>query len=116
MADDIAAVINCNTKLQELDLHDNNLKTVGIIKIAEALQNISTLMVLNINDNDVNEGAAGDISAVLFYNTQLQQVPYTTDKSVTDLSQSYYEQICCMSVTDLYLKLPQSCCTCVTYS
>ena len=42
-------------------------------------------------------------------------IPYTIDKSVTDLSQSYYEQIYYMSVTDLYLKLPQSCCTCVMY-
>ena len=43
------------------------------------------------------------------------EYPYTTDKSVTDLSQTYTEQICNMSVTDLYLKLSQSCYTYVTY-
>ena len=41
--------------------------------------------------------------------------PHTTDKSVTDLSQTYTEQICNMSVTDLYLKLPQSYYKYVTY-
>ena len=57
-------------------LHNNNFKTAGIIKIAIALQNISTLTVLDIGDTDVGEEAADDIATctVLSCNTQLQEV------------------------------------------
>ena len=45
-ADDIAAVISCNTKLQELNLSGNNLQKTGVIKVVKALREISTLRKL----------------------------------------------------------------------
>ena len=53
-ADDIATVLSHNTKPQLLHLHNNNLKTVGIIKISRALQNISSLTIFSIVDNNVD--------------------------------------------------------------
>ena len=48
-ADDIAAVIlNNNNKLEVLNLGKNNFKTAGIVKIASALQNITSLITLKI--------------------------------------------------------------------
>ena len=41
-ADDIAVILSRNIKLQELHLHNNSFRTAGIIKIAKALQYIST--------------------------------------------------------------------------
>ena len=73
-ADDIATVLSRNTKLQELYLHDNNFKTVGMIKIVKALQNISTLIRFDIRNNSVGEEAADDIATVLSHNTKLQGV------------------------------------------
>ena len=73
-ADDIAAVLSHNTKLQQLHLHNNNFRTVGIIKIVKALQNIATLTVLSIGDNDIGEEAADDIATILSQNTKLQEV------------------------------------------
>ena len=45
-----------------------------MIKIAKALQNISTLTAFRIDSNNVGEEAADDIATVLSNNTQLQMV------------------------------------------
>ena len=45
-ANDIAAIISCNTQLQEVDISGNNLTAFGAIKIAKALQSIFTLTKL----------------------------------------------------------------------
>ena len=66
--DDIAAVLSHNTKLQELCLDGNNLQSAGAIKIAKALQNLT---LLNLSRNNINEGAADDIAAVLSCSTKL---------------------------------------------
>ena len=47
---------------------------MGIIKIAKALQNISTLTVFIIGDNNINEEAADDIGSVLSHNIQLEEL------------------------------------------
>ena len=72
VADDIAAVLSHNTKLQKLYLSDNNFRTAGAIKIAKGLQNATNLTMLNLNNNNIGEEAADDIAAVLSYNTKLQ--------------------------------------------
>ena len=36
-------VVSCNTKLQEIDISENNLHTAGVQKIMKALQEINTL-------------------------------------------------------------------------
>ena len=71
-ADEIAAVLSCNTKLQKLNLGRNDLQTSGVISIAKQLHNISTLTELYINDNGVTEEAADDIAVALSSNTNLQ--------------------------------------------
>ena len=73
-ADYIATVLSHNTKLQVVNLNSNSFKTVGMIKIAKALQNISTLTEFHIYNNNVGEEAADDIATVLSHNTQLQVV------------------------------------------
>ena len=71
-ADDVAAVILQNVKLQVLDLGGNPLQTEGIIKIAKALKSISTLTKWYINHNLITERAAGDIADVLTCNSNLE--------------------------------------------
>ena len=73
-ADDIAAVIHQNMQLQELYLHNNLLRTEGIIRIAKALQNVSTLTLFTIGDNGVGESAAKCIATVLSRNTKLKEL------------------------------------------
>ena len=73
-ADYFSVVLSQNTELQKLYLYDNNFKTVGMIKIAKALWNTSTLKVLNIGSNDIGEQAANDIAKVLSYNTKLNEI------------------------------------------
>ena len=73
-ADDIAAAISCsNTQLQEFDVGNNDLQSTGVIKIAKALQTISTLTKLYIHSNNIRNRAADDIAAAICSNTQLQE-------------------------------------------
>ena len=72
-ADDIVAAISCNIHLQELNLGSNNLQTLGIIKIARNLQQISSLTKLYIDHNNITDEAADDIAAVIFCNTKLKE-------------------------------------------
>ena len=67
-ADDITKALSCNTCLHELYLDNNSFKTVGMIKIAKVLQNILTLTVLSIDNNNVTKAVADDIAAVLSLN------------------------------------------------
>ena len=71
-ADDIAAVILCNRKLQLLGLSKNYLKTAGMIKLSRALQKISSLTILLANSNDITDQAADDIAAVVQSNSNLR--------------------------------------------
>ena len=75
-ADDIAAVLSHNVKLQELYLLiiGNNLKTKGAIDIAKGLQNATNLTTLDLDNNNISEEAAGNIADVLSHNTKLQKL------------------------------------------
>ena len=66
-------------ELQILHLSINSFKTVGMIKIAKALQNVSGLIALNISNNNVNERAADDIATVLSRNSKLQQLYFSNN-------------------------------------
>ena len=75
--DSLAAVICKNIKLQEFDVSKNNLQSEGAIKITKALQNISTLTKLYINDiftKQTGNTAAGDLALALSCNNQLQEL------------------------------------------
>ena len=71
-ANDIAAVILNNTKLRILNLGENKFQTAGMIKIAKALQNMSSLTGLYINKNNITEDVADDIATVILNNTKLR--------------------------------------------
>ena len=65
-ADDIAAVISHNAKLQKLYLHGNNLRAAGAIKIAKSLLNTLNLTVLDLAYNNISEEAADDIATAYY--------------------------------------------------
>ena len=72
-----------NNQLRTLNLGDNIIDVAGMIKIAEALQNISCLRELHINDNWISGEVADDIAAVILNNNYLQTLnlsdnPYET--------------------------------------
>ena len=52
----------------------NNLQSTGAIKIAKALQYVSTLTKLNIIDNCITDEAADDIAAAIYNNIELQEL------------------------------------------
>ena len=54
-----------------LDISGNFIETPGILKIAKALQQISTLQQLYIDNNEITDGASDDIAAICSHNTRL---------------------------------------------
>ena len=70
-ADALAAVISNNTKLEELYLGNNQLQ-LGTIKIAISLQKVSTLKVLDLDNNSITERAAKQLSIAIKKNISLQ--------------------------------------------
>ena len=71
-ADYVAIALSCSSQLEVLDISGNFLETEGFIKIADALQQISTLQQLYLYNNNITDEASNDITAVCYYNTQLK--------------------------------------------
>ena len=71
-ADDIAAAFSFSSQLKVFDISGSYVKTLSMIKIAEALQQISTLQQFYINDN-ITDKAADNIAAAIRSNTQLKE-------------------------------------------
>ena len=72
VADDIVAVISCNTQIEVLDVSGNNIKAMGAMKIGENLQHIYTPKTLFISNN--NNIAADDVAAIISGNACLQEL------------------------------------------
>ena len=73
-ADDIAAVLSHNTKLQELHLGWNNFHAAGAVKIAKGLQSNTILTVFGMEFNDISDEAAVEIRTILSRNSNLQRL------------------------------------------
>ena len=73
VAETLVAALSENTKLEELDLSNNNLQEEGIIKIFNGLK-MSTLLKLNISNNNITDQAADHIATFLSKNTKLEEL------------------------------------------
>ena len=72
VADDIAAVVSCNP-MQVLNVSHNCLETIGITKVAKALQSVCTLTHLYISNNNITDKATDDIAAAISCNPYLEE-------------------------------------------
>ena len=73
-ADDIVAVIENNPFLEDVDIGNNKLKSLGIIKITKAMENLSHLRVLSFDNNQITDKAADDIAKLLIIQKGLQKL------------------------------------------
>ena len=69
----VASIILSNTKLESLYLGRNKLKT-GALQVISALKNISTLKVLDFNDNYITECVADELAIALDCNSSLSDL------------------------------------------
>ena len=72
VADDIAAVVSCNP-MQVLNVSHNCLETIGITKVAKALQSVCTLTHLYISNNKITDEATDHIAAAISCNPYLEE-------------------------------------------
>ena len=66
--DTIAAVLQETVSLTKLDLSNTMLNSIKATKINNVLKNIKSLKVLNMNNNDIDDGADDSITAVICSN------------------------------------------------
>ena len=74
VVDELSSAIKNNKLIETLNLSGNNLKTNGIIRIAQPLSVISNLKVLNIQNNQITEGAADAIAIAILSNRKLEEL------------------------------------------
>ena len=72
-ADELSAAIRANKSLEELWLHGNHLGS-STIMIVNALKGISSLKVLNLNNNNIPEEAADELAAAIRANNSLEKL------------------------------------------
>ena len=75
-AEALASIISSNTELEELYL-GNNLLQLGVIKISTALKDISSLKLLDLDNNNIPEQAADELSVVIKANRLLETLSLT---------------------------------------
>ena len=63
-----------NNSLQKLCLKDMNLETEGTIKIGKNLQDISSLKVLDLQNNFITEEAGEVLASIISSNTKLEEL------------------------------------------
>ena len=78
--DMIAAVLLESISLTKLDLSNTMLSSVKATKINSALKNIKPLKVLNISNNDIDDGAADSIAAVVCSNSFIEEMNLSHNK------------------------------------
>ena len=70
----LASVIMHNTRLEELYLNSNNLG-IGTVKVAKALQHITTLKMLDLsNNNNIPQEACEELALGIKSNKQLEKL------------------------------------------
>ena len=72
-AEALASVISSNIGVEELYLGNNQLQ-MGVIKIANPLKNISSIKVLDLMNNNINEQATNELAAVIRANDLLEEL------------------------------------------
>ena len=72
-ANHIAVAISHNIKLQELNVGDNCLQSLGVIQITKSLQNLSTLTKLCMCNCLITDEAADGIAATICSNVHIQE-------------------------------------------
>ena len=78
-ADNVANLILHNSKLEVVDLSNNDLLADGIISIFNSMKNMFTLTSGNINHNWITNEAATDIASVLSQNIYLKELYLTNN-------------------------------------
>ena len=78
--DMITAVLLETVSLMELDLSNTMLSSTKATKIINGLKNIKSLKVLNINNNDIDDGATDSIADVVRNNSFIEKINFSHNK------------------------------------
>ena len=99
-ADVIASIIISNSGLTDLYLGKNKLKE-GALKVAKALKHITTLRLLNFNDNSIPTAVAGELALAILCNDNLEQLRLRGNHFKTKGIQIMAKSLRCLSTLKL---------------
>ena len=111
-ADNVANLILHNSKLEVVDLSNNDLLADGIISIFNSMKNMFTLTSVNISHNWITNEAATDIASVLSQNIYLKELYLTNNymesngiitlcKGMSNISYLTHLDMSCSKITDV---------------
>ena len=81
-ADAIAHAISSNNGLEQLYLSSNKM-CAGVLMIATALMNLSSLKILALNDNEISTVAASKIASAIMSNSSLEDLRLRNNNLMT---------------------------------
>ena len=94
--DALTHILLCNVRLKELNLSYDNLSASGIIKIFQAMKNISNLETINFSHNMITDECVESIAAVLSRNRKLKSL---------DLSSNYLKYDGCIKIFNVLMNI-----------
>ena len=107
-ADMIAAIVLETVSLVNLDLSNTTLNTSNCTKINDSLMKISTLKLLKINNNDIDDGAANSITAVISSNHLIEKVDFSHNRlsytGVVNITNALPESINTLDISHNFIK------------
>ena len=73
VCNELACAIKCNINIESLYLRDNTLQSSALV-ILQSLSTITTLKVLNMNNNQIGEKYGDALASVIKSNTGLKEL------------------------------------------
>ena len=102
-SEELGLAIKSNENLEKLWLNDNNLCSSAIV-ILNSLATITTLTVLELNNNQIPQEAGGALAAVIMHNTRLEELYLdnnTLDIGILEVAKSL-QHITTLKILSLY--------------
>ena len=107
-ADIITAVVLETVSLVNLDLSNAALNAYNATKVNNAVKKISTLKVLKVNNNDIDDGAADSIRAVISSNHSIEKIDLSHNQlsytGVLNIANSLSENIDTFDISHNFIK------------
>ena len=103
VSDDLALAIKANKGLEEIWLHNNDLSSSSIITIVSPLCTISTLTVLDLDNNQITEECGEVLESIILQNVGIEQLLLNNNrigKGVMHIAKAL-QQVNCLKVLGL---------------
>ena len=79
-AEMIATALIETVSLERIDLSNTMINTANVVKICNSLNNLSSVKIFNLNNNDIDDDASDSIAAVICNNCLIEKLSISNNK------------------------------------